>query len=216
MKAKFNVKVAAFLFLAFAIIIADAHAIGISPSRTMFNFTSGMAKNMSFIVINNENKTLGVQLFVRGDLAQYVQLPENTTAIIPPLSKQGFVYSFKLPSWLEGPKVYDTRIGAVEALTSEGMVGAVAGVEAQLWIYTVETPKPDIVEGELPPIETSLPPPVVITPPSPTGQSGNTSAETVKLSPQILGFIFISVGAIIGLAAIKVYHDLKKIKKRQR
>ena len=123
------------IFCATVLLIAsNARAIGISPSRTTLNFAPNITIPLYINVINNGDGVLSAHLYVRGDLASFVQFPNSTTDIYPK-SRQRFNYTLTMPSSLAGPKTYNTRIGAVEVQSGDAMVGAVVGVEAQLWVF---------------------------------------------------------------------------------
>ena len=204
-------------FLAIVLLfVASANAIGISPSRTVLNFTPSMQMELSVTIINNGQQSLPVQLYVRGDLSQYVQFPA-AAATISPSSSKSFSYTIRLPSWLAGPKTYDTRIGAVEIPSGSSMVGAVAGVEAQLWIVVPETPRPSVVNGELPPLGSA---------PAETNQTGQPPAteqpgqppvqETAQpVQAELLGYGLLAVGSALAATTVLAYLKITKVKTKR-
>ena len=202
------------LLLAFLVplsLINCAHAIGISPARTFLNFTPSMEAALGVTVINSENRTYDARVYVRGDLAQYVDIDAATVTLGPHTSRR-FNYTLKLPSWLAGPKTYDTRIGAVESASSSSMLGAVAGVEAQLWIVVPETPRPSAVEGELPPIEQQQPAQNQTEQPGQEqpGQPPVSQETALPMSAQQLGgILMIFGGGMLGIAVLGAYIKIK-------
>lgn len=113
-------------------------AIGIGPSRVVLDFEPNMEQALGYQVLNNGDSILYVEMYARGDLAEYITLHE-TYAKLDPRTSKGFTYDLKLPSFLE-PGTHDIRIGALESsanIAGEGdgtAIGARAGVEQQLWI----------------------------------------------------------------------------------
>jgi len=196
-------------FLAIILLLAaSASAIGISPARTVLNFTPSMEAALGVTVINNENSTYDARVYVRGDLAQYVDIDAATVTLGPHTSRR-FNYTLKLPSWLAGPKTYDTRIGAVESASGGGMLGAVAGVEAQLWIVVPETPRPAVVEGELPPIGqvAEQPSPEQEQPgeEQPSGQPPIEQESGQPIPTSVLGTILVFIGSVLGVTTLVAY-----------
>jgi hypothetical protein len=125
------------LLLGFALMISGVYAIGINPSRIIIDFEPNLQKTLTFNVINNEDKQVDVEIYVRGDLKDYVTL-KQTKATLASGEIKSFSYEIKLPSTLEKPGIHDTRIGAVEAapipVGGGAQVGARVGVEMQVWV----------------------------------------------------------------------------------
>jgi len=194
------------------LLINYAHAIGIGPGRVVLNFTPSIEMASRVGVLNNEDRAYEAQLYVTGDLAQYVTFNATTTMLEPHTGKY-FNYSIKLPSWLAGPKMYDTRIGAVEVASGTSMLGAVAGVEMQLWINVPDTgPRPAVVEGELPPIRQG------VEQPSQPEQPGQEQPEQPPVSQetalplsaqQLGGMLLIFGGGMLGIAVLGAYIKIK-------
>jgi hypothetical protein len=193
------------IFLAVIMIMAaQASAIGIGPARIILNFTPSMVYTQEYSVMGSG---LAVQLYVRGDLEQYVQCGGSSTVAAGSSAK--FNCTISLPEWLPGPKRYDTRIGAMETAPSGGMIGAVAGVESQLWIDVPELPMPPGFELPEAPAESQ-----------PPFQSNGTAAEEqpqageqLVLTSESLGVLLIIIGAMLAiivlLAAILLGHKRK-------
>jgi len=119
--------------LCFLLLSQAALAIGIGPGRISVKFVPNLNTNYTFHVANTEDRTLKVQPFVSGDLAQYVTVG-NDVYTLGPKEVRNFMFYVSMPASLE-PGKYDTRIGVVEAAPPGGMVSAVAGVELQYWVY---------------------------------------------------------------------------------
>ncbi|MFH1424087.1 MAG: hypothetical protein ABIG20_00215 [archaeon] len=117
-------------------ILPSATAIGIGPSRVILDFEPNYENTFSYTVVNGGDSILYAEIYVRGDLAEYVTLYDSTVKVMPKTSVQ-LSYLFKLPSDLP-PGFHDTRIGVLESeenIGGEGsMLGGRAGVEQQLWV----------------------------------------------------------------------------------
>jgi len=118
---------------AFLLVSQAALAVGISPGRIELKFVPNFNATYSFHVMNNENAPLNVQPFVYGDLAQYIIINKSAYTLAAGEYK-GFEFQLNLPDTLD-PGKRDTRLGVVGVNTPGGMVGAVAGVEMQFWVY---------------------------------------------------------------------------------
>lgn len=120
----------------FFILTSSVSAIGITPSSVTVNFEPNKEDFVNFCVINNEGKNMPIRLYVRGDLAEYVELSADEAVLNPSERLKCFTFHYKLPSDLPGGS-YDTRIGASETVPPEiaGGVGitTLAAVE-QLFV----------------------------------------------------------------------------------
>lgn len=94
------------LALASAIILlaVSASALGITPARTIINFEPGLEKNISHLIINSEHKTIGIEIFTRGDLARYMTTSENSFTLEPEDDGREIDYKLNLPETLEPGK----------------------------------------------------------------------------------------------------------------
>lgn len=188
-------------FLVFVLLATNVHAIGITPARLILNYTANAVVTLNVSVLNSENRILPIRTFVGGDLASFVQC-QVTSATMDPMTQRELNCILTMPSSLAGPRRYDTRIGAVEVPQGGDMLGAVAGIEMQLW---VDAPAG---EGWSPSNNTA----------NNTAQqnasqcacqpcSNQTSIETEAAQPTIavnqqLGILLVAIGAAIGLATI--------------
>ncbi len=123
--------------LVFAFSITAVNAIGLNPSRLIVDFEPNLEKTVTYNVINNEGKELEVSIYVTGELKDYVTSKETKITVAPGETKS-FNVILKLPSKLDKPGTYDTRVGVVGTvpLTASGgaQVAARVGVESQLWV----------------------------------------------------------------------------------
>jgi len=110
-------------------------ALGIGPARFEYDFEPGLRGTETIYVFNDDSTEEVVDLYVDGDLAEYVTL-STTTLTIPPKNNRFFTFSFTLPGTAPGEGKLDTRIGAVQTVArGEGNAVAKLAVEAQFWVY---------------------------------------------------------------------------------
>jgi hypothetical protein len=124
--------------IAFLLLIANAAAFGITPTRTTIQFTPGLEQNISFSVVNSEAKNLELIIYSTGELNQSVLLNENHIKINANEQSKGINYKLKLPSFLTpGLHVVDVNILEIPEKNSEdeSIVGAVVGIIAEVYVY---------------------------------------------------------------------------------
>ncbi|MFH1585760.1 MAG: hypothetical protein ABIB79_03265 [archaeon] len=137
--------------------IGNVLAIGITPGRTTLNFQPGMHQEITFSVVNSENKDMSVVFTVRGDLAEYVTLNQAYAEFSSGEESKSFTYIVDLPQKLDTPGTHEAEIVALEMpkdLKEKGtFIGATVSVITQLH---VDVPYPNkyaeaavnIMEGE--------------------------------------------------------------------
>jgi len=113
--------------------VIESEALGISPSRVIIDFQPDLQEIREYTVINNEDEAKTVELYKKGDLADYIIL-HDTFYALSPNERKTFSYDINLPDSLEGYGIFDTRIGAMETAPEGSMMGGRAAVESQLWI----------------------------------------------------------------------------------
>ncbi len=117
------------------LVIENSSAIGIGPPKVEVDFQPNLNKEITFMVLNQISIPIRAELYVRGDLAEYITLEKEYIDLDPGKSATFQVY-ITLPSKIDTPGPNNLRIGALESqITSEaGTVGAKAGVESKLII----------------------------------------------------------------------------------
>jgi len=112
-------------------------ALGITPGRAVYDFSSGRQEDVKFKVINNEHKDMSVLIYVEGELNQSITLYEKIVEFKASESEKEFKYTFKLPGTLENPGIHQARIIAMEVpekAESGTFVGATVAVATELYI----------------------------------------------------------------------------------
>lgn len=108
--------------------IISAGGVGITPVYYKEFFEPGLEKEYTFHSFNTD-KTRGVSLYVKGDLAKYVNLSTNYIQ-----GSGDFVVKIKLPEKIEKPGVHKISIGAIEATEklSGSNIGGIAAIQGRI------------------------------------------------------------------------------------
>ncbi|MEW6063216.1 MAG: hypothetical protein AB1571_02505 [Nanoarchaeota archaeon] len=147
-----------FVFLFF--LIFNVNAIGISPSRIIINFEPNLEETIPFTVYNNAEFNVNIKIYVKGELNSSVTINQNSL-VIPAKGTNTFTATIRLPSRLDKPGIYDTRIGVVESTGGEQgagtFVGAITGVESQLFVQVPYPGKYASLDLEIPDVVLNQP-----------------------------------------------------------
>ncbi len=110
------------LALASILFFDNASALSIVPSSVIYDFEPNLNKTLILKV----RGTNDVDLYVKGDLKEYVKI--DRTSLDCPCKYSPFTVEINLPEELEVPGTYDTRVGAIEKIPpgTEGIGGRVA------------------------------------------------------------------------------------------
>lgn len=121
--------------LALLVCISEARAIGISPSIVELDFEPGLTKRLGFSVFAYTDKDIYVDVYVRGDLAQYFKLDQEKY-FIPKGNPVSVFANMVLPDKLDIAGLQEVRVGAVEGMPEEAASGqtisARTGVESRV------------------------------------------------------------------------------------
>ena len=120
--------------------LQNVYSLGISPGRTTINFEPGLHKEVSFSVINSEHKDMSVTFSVRGDLAKYINLKQESAKFSSLDESQSFTYEINFPeNFSPEPGVHEVEIIALEmpedSENAGTFIGATVGVITQLHVY---------------------------------------------------------------------------------
>ena len=85
-------------------------ALGLSPAKKVINFAPNKEETITFNLINNENKNLKVFVEVSGELAQYIQIPNNVIMINKDEKSKGLDLVVILPENFERAGLIESRI----------------------------------------------------------------------------------------------------------
>ncbi len=119
--------------------LQNVSSIGITPGRTTINFEPGLHKEVSFSILNSENKDMSVVFTVSGDLSESITLNQAYAEFSASDSSKSFTYTVDLPQKLSEPGLHETEIVALEMpkdIKEKGaLVGATVAVATQLHVY---------------------------------------------------------------------------------
>ncbi len=87
----------AILFL----LVSFANAIGLGPSRNVINFEPNLEGDYSFRIINSDNENLQLDIYLTGELSDYIKLDKNNFLIREEENTALINYNVKLPRELE-------------------------------------------------------------------------------------------------------------------
>lgn len=107
--------------------LISAGGVGISPAYYKEFFEPGLTKTFSFRSFNID-PTKGINTYVRGDLAEYVNL--STDYI---LGSGSFTATITLPNKIDKPGTHTILIGAIEATEDiDVTVGGIAAIQGRI------------------------------------------------------------------------------------
>jgi len=123
-----------FLLLVFLLSIISVSALGVTPGRKIVDFTQNENKELSFRVINSEDRAMNLRIVIKGDLNSSFSINQNLI-LIQPKEEKDINYKITLPGEL-GPGNHVQEIMLVEVPDSEkgGSIGAIVGVITQVYV----------------------------------------------------------------------------------
>ena len=107
--------------------LISAGGVGITPVHYKEFFEPGLQKTFTFQSFNTD-PTEGVQIYIKGDLSEYVTLSETYF-----VGSGKFTVSINLPQKIDKPGTHQIIVGAIEA-TKEGgaMIGGIAAIQGTI------------------------------------------------------------------------------------
>jgi len=134
----FNSLIVLIFLISLIVLTSNINALGITPGRTSMDFSSNLQKEISFSVINSENKNMNIAFTVQGDLVNYIEMDKEVIAFNKNENSKDFKYKLNLPKALS-PGLHQAEIIATELpedIEDIGMVvKATVSVATQLYIY---------------------------------------------------------------------------------
>ena len=121
-------KIIPIFLLIVSISITSAGGVGISPAYYKDFFEPGLEKTYTFHSFNTDS-TKGVKLYVKGDLAEYVNLSKTYL-----IGSGDFIVTIKLPEKITKPGTHKISIGAMEDVgeSSGGNIGGIAAIQGRI------------------------------------------------------------------------------------
>jgi len=148
MKSSIKIMIVMFLLI---ITVQNVYALGVSPAREVINFEPGLHKEVTFRILNSQNRDMDAVISVGGELSEYVIFDTNKVSFTSNESVKPFTFRVELPQKIEKPGNNDVNIVITEVpkSTKKGttMIEARMAVVSQL---RIKVPYPGkYAEGEL-------------------------------------------------------------------
>ena len=128
-----------FLILLITLLLPAVSSLGITPGRTSLDYKPDIEQEVTFSVLNNENKNLKVLLTAQGELSEYITLYNSTVSFLPSEESKQFIYKIKVPASLGAePGLHTAEIVVLEIPEPTGTgtyVGATVAVVSQAFVY---------------------------------------------------------------------------------
>lgn len=170
------IKKKVFLFgMLFVFLINNVISLGISPAIKEYNFEPGFETSIDYSVFKDD-PDLGLEVYVEGDLAEYVELSEKKLN-----RKNSFTATLKLPGYIEKPGKHRIYIGAREKVDSELISGTIGTSVAIQSVIVVNVAYPGkYVEASLKSHNVNLGEPINF-----ELEIINKGVEKIEISPRI-------------------------------
>lgn len=124
-----------FLFLFY--LIGNVCAFGITPAKSVVDFSSGKEISGKFSVVNSEKENLDLAIHVTGDLAENIYLRENKFVLSSEENSREIEYILKLPKelapGLNSGEIVVTSFPRGESV-SEAFVGAAIAISYKIGV----------------------------------------------------------------------------------
>ena len=112
-----KLKIALFAIVLFAL-IGSTFALGISPSRKSIPFTSDLQQEITFSILNGENRDIDVIIYPRGELADYALIEKSSMHILASQKEVKVRYKINVPYSIRKPGTNTIEI-VVEEVPSD-------------------------------------------------------------------------------------------------
>jgi hypothetical protein len=136
-----------YAFICIILLASIVNAIGIVPAANEMIYESAGEKDFTVRIVNNEQKSMSLSVYVKGALADFIKLDENTLTVSPDEFERKINYKLFLPPNLK-PGTITGEIFVVETPdTNNNIVSTNLGVSHKV---SVKVPYPDqYLEGIL-------------------------------------------------------------------
>ena len=125
------------LFILILFITPNLSALGITPGRTIIDFSPNLEKEIQFTIFNSQNKDMNVAFVIKGELEKIVKLKEKVVHFNSSENSKLFKYKFKLPPKLDSGlhKIDISAIEIPEYIGEELLIKSTVSVVTQIYIY---------------------------------------------------------------------------------
>lgn len=133
---KFNLKLF-FCFIFIIFFIFEVSALGVTPARRTIDFSPSLNQKNSFTIVNPEGKNMELNIYVRGELTQYIKLEKTSVSLTSNDASISISYDLNLPSELSpGTNIGEIVISESSKQSSgENFIGATLSVVTQVYVY---------------------------------------------------------------------------------
>jgi len=115
-------------------VIATASGLGITPGRKIIDLSPGQEKELSFKIINSEDRALNLRVIVNGDLNNSFSFDQKEISINPKEEKD-INYKINMPSELTpGNHIQEIMVVEVPDSGAGKAIGAIVGVITQVYL----------------------------------------------------------------------------------
>jgi len=115
------------IFISLSTNIISAGGVGITPVHYKEFFEPGLQKSFEFQSFNTD-PTKGVQVYIKGDLANYTNLSETYF-----IGSGKFIVTIKLPQKIDKPGTHQIIVGAIEAKENgKTTIGGIAAIQGRI------------------------------------------------------------------------------------
>ena len=104
-------------------------AIGVSPSTMTITYEQGKTGSFQFFGENKNSEDAYVKFFVIGEMAEHIEIPEETS-VIPGISKKTFYFNIKYPEFLT-PGTHSAKLYIEETSSPEEFLKGGSGFGAK-------------------------------------------------------------------------------------
>jgi hypothetical protein len=174
------------LVLALVMMSSSSLAIGIAPSKRIYDFKPGETVKYGIDIVNNGQQELDVTLYARGDLAENVELSRQVLTLSSDEQSKHVEVEFTMPDKLKTAGLHTVDIVAVGSTVSPDNQGAV--VKADIAVVSklvVDVPYPKkYAEARVHVLDTEEGRPVVIS--VPVFNKGKKDLESVHVEAKVL------------------------------
>ena len=132
------------LIVMILLLIPIVQSLGVTPGRTTMYFEPNLKEEVKFTVLNNEHKDVELAVYVRGTLAEYIELSDQKVELKSDEDSEELSYKIEFPEEIEEPGLHVAEIVIREVTIGEGeniMIGAMQAVITQLHVYVPYTGK---------------------------------------------------------------------------
>lgn len=176
----------ALFFLALLMLSSTVAAIGVAPSKRIFDYKPGETVKYGLDIVNNAHENLEVIVYARGIMSENAKLSQQMLTLSSTDESKRIDIEFTMPEKLETAGQHEIDIVAVGTTPTDPAQGSV--VKADLAVVSklvIDVPYPDVyVEANLHILDTQEGQPVMIN--IPVFNKGSRDVASLKAAVEII------------------------------